>query len=294
MVQSIMPAMRAAVKLLLTLAGALLPPIASAWGPTGHRIVGLIAESRLCPATRQYLEPLLDGATLANAGVWADVIRSDPAWSYTKPWHFINVGDAEPLAAVSRAQPSNVLTATAEAEHRFADTGLSREARAQALRFFIHFVSDIHQPLHVGRAEDHGGNDIEVLAFGRIRRSLHALWDGEFLLDWDALDLPDNAAVIGSLAVTQAAAWRGREPIEWAEESRAYRSLVYGLPAAGPDGLLHLSDRYLVMAREVVHLRLAQAGIRLAERLNRVGCPDGDGRGTVSPGRAGPARPGGG
>ena len=268
-----MPAMHAAVKLLLSACLLLGPLAASAWGPTGHRIVGLIAESRLCPDTRRYLEPLLDGATLANAGVWADVIRSDPAWAYTKPWHYINVGDTEGIATAAREHPPNVLSALADAERQVADRKLPREVRAQALRFFIHLLADLHQPLHVGRAEDRGGNDVEVLIFGRTRRTLHALWDAEFLLDWDALALEDNAAAIGALALNQAAAWQGREPLEWAEESRVYRPLVYALPAAGPDGLIRLDDRYLVTVRGIVHLRLAQAGIRLAERLNRLGCP---------------------
>jgi S1/P1 Nuclease len=268
-----MPAMRAAVKLLLSACWLLAPLAAAAWGPTGHRIVGLIAESRLCPDTRRYLEPLLDGATLANAGVWADVIRSDPAWAYTKPWHYINVGDTEDIAVAAREHPPNVLSAIADAERQVADRKLPREVRAQALRFFIHVLADVHQPLHVGRAEDRGGNELEVLIFGRTRRTLHALWDAEFLLDWDALDLEDNAAAIGALALNQAAAWQGREPLQWAEESRAYRPLVYALPAAGPDGRIPLDDRYLVTVRGIAHLRLAQAGIRLAERLNRLGCP---------------------
>jgi hypothetical protein len=268
-----MPAMRATVKLLFSVCSLLGPVAAAAWGPTGHRIVGLIAESRLCPETRRYLEPLLDGATLANAGVWADVIRSDPAWAHTKPWHYINVGDIESIATASREHSPNVLSAMADAERQLANRKLPREARAQALRFFIHLLADVHQPLHVGRAEDRGGNDIEVMIFGRTRRTLHALWDAEFLLDWDALELPDNAAAIGALAVNQAAAWLGREPSEWAEESRAYRPIVYALPAAGPDGLIRLDDRYLVTVRGIVHLRLAQAGVRLAERLNRLACP---------------------
>lgn len=268
-----MPAMRPPVKLLVALVACLGPMGAHGWGPTGHRIVGLIAESRLCPATREYLEPLLDGATVANAGVWADLIRGDRAWSHTKSWHFINVGDSETLRAASMTRPANVLTAIGQTEQQLSDPRLPHEVRAQALRFFVHFVADIHQPLHVGRAADHGGNDIEVLVTDRMRRSLHALWDGEYLLETDALALADNAASIGMLASRQEASWRGREPVDWAEESRAYRPQVYALPAPGRDGLVHIDDHYLATAREIVHLRLAQAGVRLAERLNRLACP---------------------
>ena len=245
---------------------------ARAWGPTGHRIVGAIAEAQLCPQTRAYLEPLLEGATLANAGVWADAIRDDPAWSYTRPWHFINVGDDQPLAQAKSSPPGNVLTAIDQTGRDLANTRLPREKRAAALRFFVHFVADVHQPLHVGRKGDHGGNDVEV-RFGKDRRSLHSLWDAEWLLRWDGLELNDNAAVIGALTTTEAPRWRGGSTLDWAEESRAFRALVYALPPAGQGGLIRLDDRYLAAARNVVALRLAQAGTRLAERLNALGCP---------------------
>jgi hypothetical protein len=267
-----MLAMRSAVKLgcCAFLVGVACP--AGAWGPTGHRVVGTIAESQLCPETREYLAPLLDGASLANAGVWADTIRNDPRWSYTRPWHFINVGDTESLARATRNPGGNVLTAIDHSERELADSTLSRERRATALRFFVHFVADVHQPLHVGRQEDHGGNDLQVRT-GRNVRNLHALWDGEWLLSWDGLDLTDNARAIGALATTEASRWQGEDTLQWAEESRVFRRLVYDLPPADGAGPVRLDDRYLAAARNVVNLRLAQAGVRLAERLNRLGCP---------------------
>ncbi len=69
------------------------PLPAGAFGPSGHRLAGHIAEQRLCAETRVALKPLLAGMTLAEAGLWPDTIRRQPEWEHTKPWHFLNVGD---------------------------------------------------------------------------------------------------------------------------------------------------------------------------------------------------------
>ena len=267
-----MPAMRGAVKLWfsLMLLAAHMPALA--FGPTGHRVAGMIAESHLCPRARVFIEPLLDGTTLANAAAWADWIRDDPAWAQAKPWHYINVGDREAIARARKNPGGNVLTALARFEQEVADQRLPRERRAEALRFFVHFLADLHQPLHVGRAEDHGGNDIDVAWRGK-RRSLHSLWDAEWLLDRDRLTTAEAARAIGGLATGQLLQWQAGDVLDWAEESRAFRPVVYALPPAGSGGVVNLDAAYLVTARNVVSLRLAQAGVRLAGRLNRMaGC----------------------
>ena len=133
-----------------------------------------------------YIAPLLEGSSLANAGVWADTIRDDPAWAHTRPWHFINVGDDEPLSRAMRNPQGNVLTAIEQSERDLVNQALPRERRAVALRFLVHFVADVHQPLHVGRAEDRGGNDIEV-RWGEDRLTLHEFWDARGLLESEGL-----------------------------------------------------------------------------------------------------------
>lgn len=268
-----MPAMRAAVKLtfkltmvVATIAGH--APAALGFSASGHRVVGAIADSYLCPEARAYIAPLLNGASLASAGVWADTIREDAVWAHTKPWHYINVGDHEPMEKAAGGS-LNVLSAIAQSEKELADVSLSLERRAEALRFYVHFVADVHQPLHVGRAEDHGGNDISVRWRGGAS-SLHELWDAHALLALDGLDERDEATAIGALAVGQEAHWQEGGPMNWAEESRALRLVVYDLPDGR--GRLRLSDRYVTAARNVVRLRLAQAAVRLAGRLNRLAC----------------------
>lgn len=248
-------------------------PAALAFGPAGHRVAGEIAERHLCPAARSYVAPLLDGSTLANAGTWADAIRDDPQWLHTRPWHYINVGDRQHFAEAMRGEAGNVLSAIERSEKDLADTRLPLKERAEALRFFVHFVTDLHQPLHVGRAEDHGGNDVEV-RWGKERMSLHKFWDANALLRSTGLDEAGLARAIGALAIGQERRWQGGTAQEWAGESRAYRPLVYDLPPAR-DGAARLDRSYVATARNIVNLRLAQAGVRLAGRLNALaGCRD--------------------
>jgi hypothetical protein len=287
-----MPAMRMTVKQVFVLTALLgqWPACALAFSADGHRVVGAIAETYLCAEARDYIAPLLQGNTLANAGVWADAIRDDPAWEHTKPWHYINVGDREPMERAMGGSQGDVLTAIAASERELADRRLPLPRRAEALRFLVHFIADVHQPLHVGRAEDRGGNDVEV-RWGGNTMSLHEVWDGRLLLASERLGASDLAAAIAALAVGEEARWQASGPLDWAEESRAFRPLVYHLGAASRRG--RLSDGYVTSARNVVSLRLAQAGVRVAGRLNRLACPGArPGAGAGKTGQAvEPARP---
>jgi hypothetical protein len=246
------------------------PGLAQAFSAQGHRVAGAIAEGYLCEEARAYLAPLLDGNTLANAGVWADSIRDDPARAHTKPWHYINIGDREPMAGAMHSRIGNVLTAIGQSERDLANLRLPLAKRAEALRFFVHFVADVHQPLHVGRLEDRGGNDIGV-RWGKGPMSLHEFWDARALLAAEHLGAAGLASAVGPLAIGQETQWQASGPVDWAEESRGFRRLVYDLPKARDPA--HLTDRYIAAARNVVSLRLAQAGVRVAGRLNRLACP---------------------
>ena len=100
---------------------------------------------------------------------------------------------------------------------------------------------------------------------------MHEFWDAGALLESEGLGTKDLAAALGALAIGQETRWQAASPLDWAEESRAFRPLIYDLP--GARGRVRLSDRYVAAARNVVSLRLAQAGVRVAGQLNRIACP---------------------
>jgi hypothetical protein len=248
---------------------------ARAYGPTGHRIVGVIAESYLCGNARDAVAELLDGESLAEAGLWADRIRGDPAWRHAGPWHYVNVPDDAPVESADGGDRGDVLWAIARFRAELAHPAVAPRHRAEALRFLVHFVADVHQPLHVGRAGDRGGNEIDVL-LGSRRTNLHQLWDAQALLRADRRSrdyrVADQARAARALTVGDVAALQRASFIDWARESQQLRHNVYrSVPPAGGAPFRPGAD-YLTAARELSLLRLSQAGVRLAGMLNGIFC----------------------
>ena len=172
----------------LAVALALLPLPARAWGPLGHRLVALLAWDDLTPQARRQAEVLLQGEpdpTLAGIASWADDLRkNDPVLGRTSArWHFVNLGEHDCAYEQVRDCPGG--NCVVEAIHAqaaiLADRTRTHAERLQALKFVVHFVGDVHQPLHAGYAHDKGGNDVQVNFDGR-GTNLHTLWDSRMLL----------------------------------------------------------------------------------------------------------------
>ena len=235
---------------------------AAAWGPTGHRVVGHLAEARLTPATRQAVAVLAGPDGLAELGTWADEIRSDPSWRRADPWHYVNIGDGQRYAQAAKNPRGDVIEALGRFEKVLGDSTQPRAARAVALKFIVHLIADVHQPLHVGRKEDRGGNGTAVRWFGR-RSNLHRLWD-EGLINGTRLSYTEFAGFIDPPSPEQIARWRDWAPADWAYESMDYRRRVYDIG----DGAL--GYEYSFRNMPIVRLRLSQAAVRLAAALNRL------------------------
>ena len=169
----------------ILLSGWSLPALA--WGPNGHRIVGEIAENHLTDAARKGIAELVGRASLAQISTWADEIKSDPAWRHASPWHYINVPPGQTLDKARRSPRGDVVEAIKRFEGVLRDRGAGRKERVDALRFLVHLVGDVHQPLHAGYGSDRGGNDIRVRWFGEST-DLHTVWD-EHLVEHQRLEL---------------------------------------------------------------------------------------------------------
>jgi hypothetical protein len=253
---------------------------AFAWGPLGHRVAGLLAERELCPAARSEVAALGDGESLAELGLWADTIRDDPEWKRSAPWHYMNVADLPPGAGPSEARAAidafnhppegDVLDALARFEKTLADRSRPRAERADALRFVVHFVVDVHQPLHVGRAADRGGNDVEVRVRDADPVNLHGFWDTDVLARRHLGAEQYARRLAAALAATPAA--RAHDPpAAWAAESLMLRPTVYGFASAAR-GAAILDDAYLAKAQIIAEQRLVLAAARLAATLNTMFC----------------------
>lgn len=253
------PLLTATVLLLLSpLAGA----PAGAWGPNGHRVVGRIAENHLSAQARAAVRELMGPESLARAGTWADEIRSDRAWDHAAPWHYINIDDDETLETAERSSRGDVLSALERFEAVLRKPDAPRQDRVEALRFLVHFVADVHQPLHVGRRSDGGGNGVLVLWFDEPT-NLHTLWDTH-LVEHLQLSFTELARFIDHPSPEEVAAWQGAGYEDWIAESFALRGKVYDL------GDRRLGYRYAYRNVPVVERRLLQAGVRLAGLLESV------------------------
>jgi len=250
-----------AVVLLLTA-----PASAFAWGPNGHRVVGRIAANHLTDEARVAVTCLIGPEGLDQVATWGDEIRNDPSWQppakNPSPWHFISIDDAETLETTARDPKGDVLEAIERFSAVLRDPQATRPAKQEALRFLVHFVGDVHQPLHVGRRADRGGNSIEVWWFGE-KTNLHSVWDSG-LIDSEKLSYSELAAFIDHPTLEELRTWQGAVPADWVKESKAVRDRVYKIG----DG--KLSYQYVFDNIPLIKQRLLQAGVRLAGQLNSI------------------------
>lgn len=238
------------------------PTAASAWGPNGHRIVGRIAENHLTDEAAHAIQCLLGPEGLAEAATWGDEIRSDPAWKKAEPWHFISIDDPETLETTARNPDGDVLEAMQRFEAVLRDPQSAPQAKREALKFLVHFVGDVHQPLHVGPRADLGGNRVEVMWFNE-KTNLHSVWDS-LLIENEKLSFSDFAELIDHPTLYELRTWQGATYAEWVRESKDLRARVYQIG----DG--KLSYQYAYRNMPTVKRRLLQAGVRLAGLLNSI------------------------
>jgi nuclease S1 len=234
------------------------------WWDLGHRIVARLADLRLTAHTRDAVREILNGQRMDDASVWADDIKNYR--HDADPLHYVNIPLQTSIYVPSRHCPKGLcIIAAIEHDRRvLADPRAGRENKADALRFLIHFMGDLHQPLHDADNADRGGNQRLVNFLGHDT-NLHKVWDGE-LIDSSGVDQESYFAYLrarmDSLDVTSLE--RGTV-VEWAMEGhRIAVEDAYGrIPANG-----HLGRGYLEANRPVIDKQLIAAGVRLAKVLN--------------------------
>jgi hypothetical protein len=240
---------------------------ALAWGPTGHRVTGAIADQYLSGVARANVRLLLGTESLAQAATWPDDMRSDPAeyWQKTaNPFHFVTVPAGSTHAVTGAPPEGDAVTALAGFARTLRDPSASLEDRRLALRFTIHIIGDLHQPLHAGRPGDRGGNDVKVMWFG-AQTNLHSVWDSG-MIESRQLGYSELAAwLVGGITPEQVIAWSDPDPEAWVAESVALRETVY------PAGVNpKLSYDYAYRHGAELDGRLSRGGVRIAAYLNKL------------------------
>ena len=247
----------------LLLAALTLSTQAAAWGTQGHQAVAAMAWELLQPATRADINRLLalePGETLESLSTWADEHRN-PA---TGPWHYVNFPRGNCHYLPERDCPDGAcVVAAIERERAIWASGANDATRLKALKYLIHLVADVHQPLHAGYRDDRGGNQFQLRAFMR-GSNLHAVWDSGLL---HQLDL-DNQALVAVLKKTPNTGFRAQATMaEVAEESCR---LVQTPGMYPPD---RVDQAYARQFSPVMLTRLATAARRLAWMLDNTPRP---------------------
>jgi hypothetical protein len=274
-----------------------LAPSAHAWGPTGHRVVAEIAQRHLTPAAQKKVSRLLGGRSLADVANWPDELRSDPRFDKYKLLHFATVKDG--VASYRDAEKARCgdLVVAIDAFAAFLRTG-SRAALFSvkaltdqsdgtgqgacnpvvtepispdtALRFLVHLMGDLHQPLHVGGL-DLGGNKVSVDWMDRWKTNLHSTWDDE-MVDYERLSYTEYARFLDHASEADAARWLTGDTISYADEAVAMRSKLYVFPdESGTPAVVHkISYKYIGAQRDRMREQLLKGGLRLAGVLNAI------------------------
>ncbi len=238
------------------------------WGRDGHKIASSIATHYLTPEAKGAIARLLGNQSLADVSTWADEIKSDRSYRWASPLHYANVKPGAEGFDLERDCPPQgcVVSAIIKCTGLLRGKGAGPAERTEALKFLVHFVQDVHQPLHVSRARDRGGNDIKV-EFFHDRTNLHWVWDSG-LIRCTKKRWPAYAAELQrSITPEQLAEWsRATAPVEWATESyKLAMSHAYAIPKDG-----QLGRPYFERCIPIVDRRLAMAGVRLATLLNAI------------------------
>ncbi len=245
------------------------PAVALAWGLLGHRIVGEIATAYLTPKAKGEIRKILGNESLAMASNWADFIKSDSTFDYLSSWHYVNLekdlSKNEVLSFLEADTATDVYTRInfLVAELKKKDVSLGQ--KKMYLRLLIHFIGDVHQPMHAGRREDLGGNRIKVTWFNNPT-NLHAVWD-ETLVNFQQLSYTEYASAINFTTLEQRQTWQKQPLSEWIAESYSIAEQLYA-NITKPDQRLgyEYNFRYL----DTVNNRLLKGGVRLAGLLNAI------------------------
>ena len=284
----------------LLAAAAAVPHPAFAWGDKGHEIIALIAQHYLNPVSRAKVILLLAGDTdtltdhdIASESTWADKYRDSDRdttkirYQATRLWHFVDIELAEPNLASAcfghAPLPPGIPASTGPSQACVVDKidqfaaelgnpAIAASEQLLALKFLLHFVGDLHQPLHSADDHDAGGTKKLVTAEGLHPGNLHRYWDIELVEQLGTDPRQVAASLIGNISDAQRLEWSSGTPADWAMESFALaREDAFGLlPQPGDQGTYALPPAYMDQAVKDVALQLSRAGVRLAFILNQI------------------------
>ena len=235
-----------------------------AWSKTGHRVTGEIAQNYLTGKAKRALDNLLDGHSLAFVSTFADDIKADRTYSKYSAWHYVNYPLGMSYKDSEKSEYGDIVMAIEECINKVKDENNTKEDRVFHLKMLIHFVGDLHQPMHASRAEDKGGNDIQVQWFGE-GSNLHRVWDKN-LIESYGMTYSELAAELIDVDRKERKAIQEGTIYDWVDESHKICAKLYDSVEIGEK----LGYRYSYDYNELLFKQLQKGGLRLAKVLNDV------------------------
>jgi S1/P1 Nuclease len=257
---------------------------ALAWWEYGHETTAQIAEANITAKARANMHRLMRAAPLIGtpacplsnireASIWADCIKGDQnRWGYANSWHYQNADICKPFDLKSACAGGNCVSAQVDRNFKLlADKSLPDNVRLEALAFLIHFVGDLHQPLHAGDRSDRGGNDLKA-NFGIMPGyNLHSVWDG--MITERALSAAPK--IVRQYSAAEKAEMAGGNSADWSRESYeisrdfAYRTALDGDPCGPvPSAPVTIDEADVQATRAALRKQAERAGLRLARLLD--------------------------
>ena len=268
-------------------------PVAAYW-EYGHETVAKVAWQQMRPDTRRAVARLLRQgrlldtptcpvATIEQASLWADCIKPlDERFAYAYSWHYQNVDICQPFDLKAPCKDGHCVSAQIERQARLlADPAVPQREKLMALAFLVHFVGDLHQPMHAGDHGDLGGNKVAA-NYGLIggRANLHSIWDG-WLAERAITTPPAGAAnLLAAISPETRAAIGGGSVEDWSREmwgkarDLAYKTLVGDPCGTAPVDRPTLTEAQVQALIPAVREDVVEGGIRLARLLDDALGPD--------------------
>ena len=237
---------------------------AEVWGSTGHRVIGAVAQKHLTPKTAQQVNALLGGMSLAFVSTYADEIRSDNRYDHLAPWHYVNMDQHTRYHEAEKNPKGDIVIAIKTCIETLKNPTASKEDKTFYLKLLVHFIGDIHQPLHTGRKEDRGGNSIDLFWFGKST-NLHRLWDTDLIEHYN-MSYSELAAHLPKRTTNQKAVVMAAPLLDWVDQSQDLANTLYDKTPQGT----RLGYVYHYQNFETVCEQLLDAGLRLAATLNAI------------------------
>ena len=246
-----------------------LPFSSSAWGVLGHRIVGQIADSYLTKKAKLEIQKILGFESIAIASNWPDFIKSDPAYKYLATWHYVNLNSGLSFDQVNNFFMADTAT-DAYTKINFivkelkTNRLLNIEAKQLYVRLLIHIIGDVHQPMHLGRPDDRGGNAVKVKWFSE-ETNLHSVWDSN-LIEFQQLSYTEYATAINHTTLAQRKTWQQQTLTQWLFDTYTVTEKIYVETKA--DQRLDYAYNFKFIAP--LNDQLLKAGVHLAGVFNDI------------------------